>query len=778
MKKLLALVLALVMTLGLATVGANAAYGDQDEISFKEAVGVMSALGVFKGNENGDFLPKANLDRASAAKLIAYLDLGAERAEAMPADQKFDDVPASHWAAKYIAYCATEGYISGAGDGNFYPASELTGYAFGKMLLCVLGYNAKAEGYEGSDWTIAVAKQMGKLKLANGVSSPASAVLTREEAAQYCLNALQLETVEYPNGGLTVSSGDVTIEITGGSAYGTGDTLADELFPAGLEKDEDSEDAFGRPATEWTLDGDTIGLFAQEPTLTYTSAVAGKKIYTDLNKKFTGNAAVIEDGDDEVPAFRIASDNDDTIGGQGTLTEVYKDGNAVTIVEINTYIAKITNWVAATADAKEYITVDGKNFETDEFSSADKNKTWVLYTVADGEIQTVVVPEKVEGVKVTKYNTSVNVTAGGKLYKLAAQSLEAATEFSFTTVYNLYLDTYGNLMMAVAQSEEEVIPSDFLYVEKVQAKAAVSGDLGGGASDRWAKAVVTFVDGTHQTVDLKITKVNDAYNVVIPHDDGTVETFNLGAASYNGGNIKLVGNWFAYTVKDGAYTLTPVNSTYGLVVGENITLTKNQVYRNGQYYTNSATKVVTIGDAAHNYAVVTKTGLVDATLNAKVLITYAKDKKNIAAFYAMTNPEAVVEQTTYAYAVEKGGNVADGTEWTFAIDGAQVTKTVATGVNVAAGKVYDLTEEDGVVTAATELTFDATNVVLDVAEATFVLAGDTTYYFATGYQVYNVDADTATVKGETATLENGDTVNLFLDGGKIAAAFIVDRADD
>ena len=63
MKKLLALVLALVMTLGLATVGANAAttkYADADSIEYKEAVDVMSAIGVLEGDEGG-FRPSDTL---------------------------------------------------------------------------------------------------------------------------------------------------------------------------------------------------------------------------------------------------------------------------------------------------------------------------------------------------------------------------------------------------------------------------------------------------------------------------------------------------------------------------------------------------------------------------------------------------------------------------------------------------------------------------------------------------------------------------------------------
>ena len=60
MKKLLALVLALVMSMSLVTIS-NAAFKDADKIDNKEAVEVMNAAGVLIGDENGNFNAKANL---------------------------------------------------------------------------------------------------------------------------------------------------------------------------------------------------------------------------------------------------------------------------------------------------------------------------------------------------------------------------------------------------------------------------------------------------------------------------------------------------------------------------------------------------------------------------------------------------------------------------------------------------------------------------------------------------------------------------------------------
>ena len=74
MKKLLAMVLALVMTLSLA-VSANA-FKDDKSISddYAEAVAVLNGMGVFKGYEDGSFKPEGNITRAEVATIVYRID--------------------------------------------------------------------------------------------------------------------------------------------------------------------------------------------------------------------------------------------------------------------------------------------------------------------------------------------------------------------------------------------------------------------------------------------------------------------------------------------------------------------------------------------------------------------------------------------------------------------------------------------------------------------------------------------------------------------------------
>ena len=70
MEKLLAMVLALVMTLSLA-VSANA-FKDDKSISddYAESAAVLNGMGVFKGYEDGEFKPANNITRAEVVTIV------------------------------------------------------------------------------------------------------------------------------------------------------------------------------------------------------------------------------------------------------------------------------------------------------------------------------------------------------------------------------------------------------------------------------------------------------------------------------------------------------------------------------------------------------------------------------------------------------------------------------------------------------------------------------------------------------------------------------------
>ncbi|MBQ2739463.1 MAG: S-layer homology domain-containing protein, partial [Oscillibacter sp.] len=197
MKKFLALALTLAMASSMLTAAVSAKdYSDRDEIRYLEAVEVLTAIGVLQGDNDG-FRPEDTLKRSEAAKIICALNLTPKTAASLSADSApFADVAASHWASGYIAEGVQSGILAGVGANRFDPDGKLTGFAYLKMLLVSLGYDAEAEGLVGSNWTVNVAKLAKKTGLTKGNEDfVGTRAVTREEAALYALNTLKAERV-------------------------------------------------------------------------------------------------------------------------------------------------------------------------------------------------------------------------------------------------------------------------------------------------------------------------------------------------------------------------------------------------------------------------------------------------------------------------------------------------------------------------------------------------------------------------------------------------------
>ena len=197
LKKTLCLILALVFVLGLCTAGASdIEFKDAESIQYKEAVQTMAGLGILKGDDNDrdgktEFRPKDSLTRAEAAKIISYVARG-EEVEYWPSNQVFDDVPSSHWAAKYISYCSQMGIINGVGNNKFDPNGQVTLVAIIKMLLSACGYGSKkGEEFTGADWSFNVLKCAGNTPIMRGLNNVnLEGAASREETALLAYNTL------------------------------------------------------------------------------------------------------------------------------------------------------------------------------------------------------------------------------------------------------------------------------------------------------------------------------------------------------------------------------------------------------------------------------------------------------------------------------------------------------------------------------------------------------------------------------------------------------------
>ena len=74
LKKILAMVLALVMAMSLMTVANAADFSDDADISYKEAVDVMTAIGVINGMDDGSFNPEIfSATRIKVAPAVCFI---------------------------------------------------------------------------------------------------------------------------------------------------------------------------------------------------------------------------------------------------------------------------------------------------------------------------------------------------------------------------------------------------------------------------------------------------------------------------------------------------------------------------------------------------------------------------------------------------------------------------------------------------------------------------------------------------------------------------------
>jgi hypothetical protein len=228
LKKVLSLVLATVMVMGLMMVGANA-FTDDESIQNSEAVDVVSALGIIGGYPDGSYKPAQTVTRAEMAKLICVtLNGGKDPVLGVKDTPTYSDVRNSSdaWAESYIEYCSNLGIVSGVGDGRFSPSRAVTGVEAAKMLLVALGYKSDVYVLTGADWAVTTSILANDAGLFKGLDSlDASAGLSRDDAAQMIFNALNANTMEMQPS-YSITDGKVTYN------YSKSITLLESAFKA------------------------------------------------------------------------------------------------------------------------------------------------------------------------------------------------------------------------------------------------------------------------------------------------------------------------------------------------------------------------------------------------------------------------------------------------------------------------------------------------------------------------------------------------------------------
>ena len=777
MKKLLAMVLALVMTLSLA-VSANA-FKDDKSISddYAEAVAVLNGMGVFKGYEDNSFKPQGDITRAEVSAIVYRVytqDVKDAKASMYATYNKFSDMAGAGWAQGYIGYCANAELVKGYPDGTFKPSGKVTGYEVLAMILRAVGYDKNGE-FSGADWALHVAQtaqQAGVLKNVKGIDLNAPA--TRELVAELLFRAIaEASTVTY-----TPAFGYVTDKVLGNAAP----TLGYKNFKL---VGNDSADVFGRPATKWIYNvGDKSTLVVDKPVVSYTTKVDECDIAKDLG---ITSAKAIEgayiDGASyaknltsaDVTSNRYATINPlattSYVGAQGRLTEVYDMGTAgYRIVEINTYLAQVTKVTPAYTDRNSHTTVDTVDLKAYTTSNTASPATftkveasgftvgqYVLVTIsnvgtATAAVESVVAAEVVTGGKLTGWTNEVGTTAAttvvaGTTYK---DSNKFFLNYRVAGNWMVATDTYGNAIGLVESA------SNYLAVARIEWKANATS-FGG-----YALADVVLANGEVKN-DVTIASVNgnaanatgaqgNTYTQGVP-DSGSVSIYWTNNSAY-------YNHIMAYSVNaDGSYNL--MNATHytnaatksDKIIDLGFTESTPETTAGTAYYNNST---ATIGDQTNNIVATDNTVFLYVNDNGYSYTVYTG--KNNAP--SITAAKMCVKFDSYGYAelvVVRGYTAASNTFIAYVTDKTIDGYAYPSGVQVPAYTVYKMGSLDA--TTVYDATVSGTTVTATSKFATAydgANAGHGLYKFEVTSDGY-ISSMTLVMAGEGAY--NTDTTN-------------------
>ena len=732
MKKLLAMVLALVMTLSLA-VSANAAFKDDTKISddYAEAVAVLNGMGVFKGYEDGSFKPEGNITRAEVATIIYRIytaDVAKNDKSGLYATyNKFSDMAGAGWAQGYIGYCANASLVKGYPDGTFKPSGKVTGYEVLAMILRAVGYDKNNE-FSGADWALHVAQTAQQLGVLDNVAKTTdlNAPASRELVAELLFQGIQKAQVTY-----TPAFGYVTDKVINTKT----NSLGEKNFKLASAV---AADKWGRPATKWTYNtGDKSTTFVSKADVSYTKAVAECDVAHDLGLSADTAYTLIVNGQPQTTNYLVnLTDTVTKMGAQGRLFEVYKD--AKTIVMIDTFLAKVTYVADITYDAQGHVktpaTITLEVYDGTNGTGAQKAATYTTLTLKDYDNNYGYAKD--EYVLVNAFTDATNsATVSGKVLNNTKQyaeivgkatSIEGAQSVIYWNAqqhnvegtvyddavkfyldqaaqkdakYTWYFDSYNNLIGAV----EIAAANSYGVINSIW--WAGNATDGSGV----AKANVTYVDGTTAQVDLsemtyfddiasgivsskiangKVTHSTGINNMVMKADGNYFYVDSYINTNTNADTNELLnGHLFRFTTKSNGTLKAVEVATYpaGANVADSGKLHNAAdlaVYKNTQVYTNRTNTLVV--NANTTFLVRSGAGTSASPYTFKSITGFTNiDNYNAAEVdWVDLNGDNVAD---YVYVI--GATTSSKVTSLFYFDGQQGAYTLADGTWVVKGYV-------------------------------------------------------------------------------------------
>ena len=613
LKKILALVLALVMSMSVMSV-ASADFKDADKIDakFTEAVDVLNALGVFQGDEKGNFNPQGAITRAEVAAIIYRIDTGDVKdvQKDIYADyNKFDDVKSTAWYAGYVNYCANALYIKGYDENTFGPNDKVTGYQALAMILRVVGYDQNNE-FSGSAWQIEVAKYANKLGITDTVNANTLGVAaTRELVAELLFRTICL----VPQVTYTLALGYNQYQSTLiDEKSKLNPTIGEEMFGLGYYENQ-IIDTWGRPGDVWVVNytgnfnvdywtyGRDIVVYPYTPVNTYTVATTECEIALDLgyNAKELGKNTEFEtiffdNGVQKKIGINPVHEHDKVkahlVGGQGTLIEVYERNpytNADdTIVLIETYLAEVTGLTKQVTDKAGHVItkatntlhiytgadeavdwtakIDGNDYAVGDFVLVNVNEGWE-YVDALGVASTIVATQTQVWWNAEKHTLDKVDYMDNENFQLDEAQYDTAGQYIW------FMDQYGNVI------------GDIKYVNHTYAYVINAQWINEKGSNGYALCTVKYLDGTEEQLTIKkINGKNATYADM--QENGLFENAQIYTTLQYNSSCK----YHLYEVKGNQlFSVTPEFNN--AVITDGVSQVKAD---NGSFFTNNFTKYV------------------------------------------------------------------------------------------------------------------------------------------------------------------------------------------
>lgn len=135
------LALVLVFTMMVSSAAFAARYTDvADDSIYAEAVEVLSAIGVVKGDTAGTFRPEDVITRAEVVAICNRLQGLSDAAKAAAGTSMYTDVATTDWFAGDVNLASQMGIVAGDGNGLFRPNDQVKYEEAVKMMVASLGY--------------------------------------------------------------------------------------------------------------------------------------------------------------------------------------------------------------------------------------------------------------------------------------------------------------------------------------------------------------------------------------------------------------------------------------------------------------------------------------------------------------------------------------------------------------------------------------------------------------------------------------------------------------